>query len=469
MVDGLGVAGHHVDSEYREQRAHVDEVIVQANRLLENPDTYNIHQSPEMRSLRHLNLDSNHMFLMLKRQLGKYYEEKQTQKSTLHPGKSDKWKEILYASLLRALMELTFAADKDHQLAGLNHIYKWYLDKTRIELPQLKISKGTVVTPRAKTTVISQDNTMKGRRERMEVRRMDAVRPIESRSPSPTRASPTLERSEQLFAPKALSDSYEEDKFSAVFLDSKLKEREDARTSQVHHKLMAQWATARSRLDERLLAKSEMNTVKPRVITATAIPSDDSSDGEEVSPKLLPMVGKRQPTYIDFRHDRTKSEAPIDLEHIPEDVDPMFRPLSKIERARVVNSSLIHKHSSSGSRNMSPDRLSLSFYAVGQSMQPTSRAFTPAILNTSSVSYEEAEREKKKRTVQIGEIRRKLASRQVPCTFRALSCGLSKPDDLPPHLLNHQFLPAGGEYLTSDPFSTLGKKKKGKKGKKKKK
>jgi hypothetical protein len=66
-------------------------------------------------------------------------------------------------------------------------------------------------------------------------------------------------------------------------------------------------------------------------------------------------------------------------------------------------------------------------------------------------------------------IRRKLVSRQVTCSYRDLSSGLFRPDELPQ--VSPLFLPKGDEYFTSNPFSPLGKKKKkkGKKGKKAKK
>lgn len=461
-MEGLGVSGKHVESESREHRLHIDEVIVQANRLLANPEAYGMQQSPEMRSLHHLNLDSNHMFLMLKRQLGKYYEEKQTLKSTMHPDKSEKWKEVLYASLLRALMELTFAVDKDQQLTALNHIYKWYLDKTRIDLPQIAkqpVRLGNPLTPKP-TTVISQDNTMKARRERLLVRQMDAVRSIESRSPSPTRTSPTLDRTQPLFAPK-LTDSYHEDRINGLFVENKEMERGEERTSQVHHKLMAKWSLAKSRLDERFLAKAEYNAVKPNIKQAIMQISDDSeedSDREEGYRRpLRTSIAHRAPVLVDFRN-RTQSASPVPEEDF-EPGEGLFKPLTKVERVRMVNSHVIHTHT--GSLAPSPDRLSLSFYTAAHSAHTTARSITPA---STLLSQRE---DRKRNTLLIADIRRKLASRQIPCTFRTLSTGLVRPEDLPSSLLTSQFLPIGDEYLTSNPFSSLGKKKTKKKGKKK--
>lgn len=62
-------------------------------------------------------------------------------------------------------------------------------------------------------------------------------------------------------------------------------------------------------------------------------------------------------------------------------------------------------------------------------------------------------------------IRRRMASRQVASSYRALSLGLSPPGVL--ESVNPDFLPKGGEYLLINPFSELGKSKKPKrKGKK---
>ena len=52
-------------------------------------------------------------------------------------------------------------------------------------------------------------------------------------------------------------------------------------------------------------------------------------------------------------------------------------------------------------------------------------------------------------------IRRKMASRQVASSYRALSLGLSPPEGL--ESVNPAFLPKGGEYLMINPFSELGK------------
>lgn len=458
---GLGVAGRRVESEQREHHLHIDEVIVQANRHLANPETFGVQQSPEMKSLRHLNLDSNHMFLALKRQLGKYYEEKQSLKSTLHPEKSEKWKEVLYASLLRALMELTFAVDKDQQLSALNHIYKWYMDKTRIDLPQLPRSIVKPTHSEVKpTTVVSQDNTMKARRERMLVRQMDAVRSIESRSPSPPRTASTQEHLQPLFAQRLVED-YQEEKVAGLFLDSREREMTEGRSSQVHHKLMTKWAMARSRLDERLLSKAENSAIKPNIQLAAIQPVDVSeeeadSDSENIAstrPVQTTKARRSVPTYVDLR-DRTRTASL--LGELEADQREEFKALTKVERSRLLNNSVIQTRT--GSVAQSPDRLSLSFYGSVKPGHYSSRSYTPGSAPQSE--------DKKRHTLLIADIRRKLAARQIPCTYRTLSVGLTRPDDLPTSLLTSHYLPTGGEYLTSNPFSSLGKKKGKKKSKK---
>ena len=451
MVEALGIEGKHLDTEIREpQRAHVDEVIVHANQLLEHPETFNVQQSPEMRSLRHLNLDSNRMFLMLKRQLGKYYEEKQNKQSLMHPGKSEKWKEVLYASLFKALMELTFAEDTEHQLTGLEHIYQWYLEKTKVELPKIQKNVKRQMTPTPKHKTVSQDNTLSGRRERLTTRKMDAVRSIEARSPSPPRM---VEHSEPLFMrnePESMTESRE----ISLFAESKARELTALRSSYVHNKLINQWGSARSRLDEKLLAKAEISAMKPRVLIPEPKSEDsDNSSTEAASPISLPAVATRKaPLRIDFRHDRVRSE--VQVLATPSEDD--FSPLSKIQRARIAHHSLIQGNP--GSRSPSPDRLSLSFFTCSQGQSPE-RTTTAGI----------GEEEKRGRHAMITDVRRKMAGLQVHCTYRTLSAGLDKPEDLPRDQLTHRFLPTGGEYFTSDPFSPLGKKKKGKKGKKKRK
>jgi len=453
MVEPLGVSGRHLDSEPRDQHAHIDEVIVQANQLLEHPESFNIQQSPEMRALRHLNLDSNHMFLLLKRQLGKYYEEKQRRDKGLHPGKSEKWKEVLYVSLFKALAELTFETDKEHQLKGLEHIYKWFLEKTKVELPQIPKTAKRQATPPPRNATVTQDNSIHGRRQRLTTRKMDSVRPIESHSPSPPRIN---DRSEPLFS-RQVHDSMPESREISLFAESKAREMNSLRSSYVHSRLMTQWGAARSRLDERLLAKAEIGAMKPRILVPEPkSEGSDESSTEAASPVSLPAVNnpRKDPPKIDFRHDRARSEVQV----LAQEDD--FSPLSKIQRARLVHQSLIQSRAES--RSPSPDRLSLSFFSFSQAQamsRPAEREIT---------SWEEAEEGRQGGYAVIADVRRKLAGLQVPCTYRTLSAGLDKPQDLPPDRLNHRFLPTGGEYFTSNPFSPLGKKK-SKKGKKKRK
>ena len=182
----------------------------------------------------------------------------------------------------------------------------------------------------------------------------------------------------------------------------------------------------------------------------------DESSTEAASPVSLPAVNnpRKDPPKIDFRHDRARSEVQV----LAQEDD--FSPLSKIQRARLVHQSLIQSRAES--RSPSPDRLSLSFFSFSQAQamsRPAEREIT---------SWEEAEEGRQGGYAVIADVRRKLAGLQVPCTYRTLSAGLDKPQDLPPDRLNHRFLPTGGEYFTSNPFSPLGKKK-GKKGKKKRK
>ena len=88
-------------------------------------------------------LESNKIFKFLKSELELYYKErkKHPHRQTLHPHRSQAWKEHFYLSLQSLLNEITYTSDqmiKDHLTTK---IYRWYSEKSQrtIEVPRTKM------------------------------------------------------------------------------------------------------------------------------------------------------------------------------------------------------------------------------------------------------------------------------------------------------------------------------------------
>ena len=442
-AEAVGFSVHSMELEPRARHAEVGKVIVEANLLLAQADPTPETEFAELISLNRVQLDAHPIFAYLKNRLELYYEEKQSRSDYLHPEKSRKWKDALYSSLLKALMELTFTSDKQLQERYLQRISHWYGEKTQTQLPDVRPRSRTIVP--ARKPAVSCLNTVavsqRSRLDRMQVRKMDAVQTIEARSMSPVRSISPLPKlpmrikAFQSYRAPPFNDSAVAEKLA--FLQAR---RQQASHSKAHHSfLMKRWGSARSRLDEVLAQRGEMKDVKVRVASAS------ESDEEEVSSPIEP-ISAPMPITLSFVD---KADSELD--------PPQDRTQSRIERLRYAYRNLLPK---SMERMDSPDRASMSVYSAYKPKEVR----TPSPIDLAKSPLPDGSVQK----AELQSLRKRLARSNVACNYEVLNSGLNRPADLPKDHLSHLFLPSGGEYFTPNPFSSLGKKKK-KKGKKKKK
>lgn len=144
----------------------------------------------DLRTLRHSNLETDRTFTELKSKLEEYYEDRKlpTHRQQVLPYRPGHWKEVLYNSLLVLLSEVTFTNNGAQQQDLLARVKKWYDEKTapRKKLPAL-IKRKDAVRPNSRR-LSKSETPLKVRKANIEHKRLDKIKSIESRSPSPVKA-----------------------------------------------------------------------------------------------------------------------------------------------------------------------------------------------------------------------------------------------------------------------------------------
>lgn len=434
---------------------HIPESLLQASRLLTHPDSAPPCVYPEIQALNSLSLDANPKFASLKRTVEIFTHQRKTgQAITLFPGKSERWKEVMVAALLNALTELLFVRERKDLEGWVERIFAWYVDKTKCstELPQIRQQNASPspCTP-IRDIPNSQDNSMYARRQRLVTRKLDAIPPIESRTPSPSKSPHLPKPFDRSLLCEPEGDEIME-KYLGRVMEWRRRELAEFRGRRMSEKLVHQWSTARAKREEEFLARAEIS--RPRGRTSTGRKETDTSSSDLSKSVLSTAVDTSKGYgYVDFRSAREKAETPSESL-------PLTSP-TRAERLRLASKSLIPTQGGIG--YIKPDRCSLAFYQPGLDQQSTS---FPSFLETSTDNKEEAGDRRQAETV--SRLKRKLVSVQVACSYKTINSGLHRPEELAG--VSPEFLPKGGEYLTVNPFSQLGKKKKKgkKKGKKKK-
>ena len=433
---------------------HIPESLLQASRLLTHPDSAPPSFYPEIDALNSLSLDANPKFASLKRTVEKFTHQRKTgQAITLFPGKSERWKEVMVSALLNALTELLFVRERKDLEGWVDRIFAWYVDKTKSspEMPQIRQHAPLSPSPPIRNIPNSQDNSMYARRQRLITRKLDAIPPIESRTPSPSKSPHLPKPFDHSLLCEPEGDEIME-KYLGRVMEWRRRELAEFRGRRMSEKLVHQWSTARAKREEEFLARAEIS--RPRGCTATGRKETDTSSSDLSKSVLSTAVDTSKGYgYVDFRSAREKAET-------PSEPVPLTSP-TRAERIRLTSKSLIPTQGGVG--YIKPDRCSLAFYQPAIDQQ--SNSFS-SFLDTSSDNKEEAGQRREAETV--SRLKRKLVSVQVACSYKTLNSGLHRPEELAQ--VSPDFLPKGGEYLTDNPFSQLGKKKKKgkKKGKKKK-
>ena len=329
----IEVAGLHVTPTVLPHTPHIDELIVQANLRLSHPSTppptY-----PEIAALQALHLDSNPKFVILRRQAEKYTVSKQTKThGSLHPNKGVKWVEVLYSSLLLALSELLFVPNPDHQHQYLDRIFAWFADKIRYTQAVARGRREQELWRPGPVVVLRKmDNSVEGGRERLGIKKLDEVAPIEARSPT---RSPEVRRVERGKTFKsATKERCETDiDLEKSYLEKvgtwRKREMSEYRSKRVSEKLVEEWSLRRAKREEQYIARMEQSSVRIRLA------SDRHNTETSLSPietDKFPMDGEATYSYYDFR---CKTESP----HSPSSVrlNPVQLSPSRIDRLRLLS------------------------------------------------------------------------------------------------------------------------------------
>jgi len=435
---------------------HIPESLQQANRLLTRPEAAPPSFYPEIAALSSLSLDANPKFTVLKRAVEQFTQQRKTgQAVTLFPGKSQRWTEVMVSALLKALTELLFVREKKDLDGWVDRIYVWYIDKTRAvtELPQIRprhVSPSPC--PPIRNIPNSQDNSLQARHQRLLARKLDAIPPIEARTPSPSKSPHVPMPFDHSLLSEPQGDEIMEKYLSRV-KEWRNRELAEFRGRRMSEKLVHQWSTARAKREEDFLARAEVS--RPRGRTTTGRRDTDVSCSDLSKSVLSTGVDTtKASSYVDFRSAREKSETPS------EPLPTTLTSPTRADRLRLTSKSLIPTQGGVG--HIKHDRCSLAFYPPNE---PQDHSFA-SILDLSISSKGGEGRSVESETV--SRLKRKLVAVQVACSYQILTSGLHRPEELA--RVSPEFLPRGGEYLTVNPFSKLGKKKKKgkKKGKKKK-
>lgn len=177
----------------------------------------------DLRTLRHANLESNPVFSELKQKLEEYFEDRKlpSHKQKVLAFKSSHWREVLFSSLLVLLSEVTFTHEEALQQVLLSKVKKWYDEKTAPPTQLPLLIKRKEASPNLRRVTMSE-TPMRDRQMNIQLRKLDAIPSIESRSPSPTK-TPKLPR--LVFSP----DSRPYADYKAVLLDEQTESKLEAR------------------------------------------------------------------------------------------------------------------------------------------------------------------------------------------------------------------------------------------------
>ena len=412
--------------EPRQRHPAVEAVIVEANQLLAQSEPRAV-LYPELQPFAGLKVAGNYQFEYLRKQLETYYQENGSSLDSPLAGKSKKWQQSLYSSLLKALTELTFTPELALQELYLKRIYHWFQDKIQTRLPEIRPARTLTPKPVVlRTEAVSAEH----RQERLARKKLDAVKTIEalscvtSRSASPVLPSPFPKAFCLKPDPRPWKDP-ETAKRLALMQAKQKKAKADQR---LHTVLMKRWGSAHSRLEETLAQRSEMKTIKAEIA------SESSESGEEA-----PVTSMPQPPTHSFVKKAEK-----------EPIRPKSRSQMPISRLRYAYRQVVPL-TTERKELIQPSYTSISLYSQ--------RAKLPPEASSSPLPGSQH--------AEVNTLKKQLAKESVTCQLDVLTAGLSRPADLPlAQLFN---LPSGGEYFTFNPFSALGHRKKKSKGKSKRK
>ncbi len=341
-----------------------------------------------------------------------------------HPGKSRQWMNVFYSELLRSLHSLTYESDPVSQESHLASMYQWFIKRAGLSRPVTAVTARDFFITRPRASTPSEP----------------------SHEPHPKRI-PELSVSvdNPRSCPQTRKQSTEDERISRMIKEACEKQLIQHRSARSNNSLIAHWSRAKSRVEEKHLAKYE-RSAQPRAPSEPRTAQTPTTAAEGDSSLL------QQPETVVCYVQPEPSDASFE-EYDPEEHSSAI--LSRIQRLRIAH------------RNVYQDVCSTGYYHRNL---PSLSAYHPRTFRRPTTTVkdrmnEEEEREEREKHKVVEEVRRKLTHKKVPCTYRAIQLGLKRPQGLSPW--QETKLPEGGEYLTSNPFFPVKKSGNGKKKKSK--
>lgn len=370
---------------------------------------------PELSFLRTPELNESLRFRQLRSELERLYQPSGTQNTR---------EGVLYTSLLACLREAAFTPDREEREAALERIQTW-LNRKRGRISVVRQGKR------------EGDDGNSWRRTSF-LRRSEVISGLESRSLSPY----TRGKSQVPSAGSQIPVDLFPVTPPPVMDDGKLLERWQEHQQQQSREARSRYisrAKPTQAINDLTTDESFFLTTGGETPLITQPTEMTDGGGKAVSPP---------PLLVDLRRDFLSSSKP-GVGGTIEGIEERLKHKDHTQR-RSTASSLSHYTPVHIQRPRTPSHSVISSKPNSKPIQPSSLSpIRRAVLT------------------EIDDIKRKLVQKAAPCTYRTLQLALLEPEMLPVSQLTPQNLPVGGELLMSNPFLTLGRRKKKKMKRKK--
>jgi hypothetical protein len=399
----------------------------------------------------------------LKENLEAYYEDRNqpAQQQSILVHKSQRWRDVLYNSLLELLSELTFTDDSTLQIQLLAKVKKWYDEKTTPvrPVPSRRVYHEVLKPkPMSRVEVTKDDLGTTVQTESISKIVTQSSSPVKSRKLTPV---PKLE-TKPLYEENTVDFTEAEyQRLHSRYNHYREQEAKDIRSTSIRTgKDYAEHLRLFSRHRARFEEMSAYKTEQTRVLSRFSVnrPSRSMLAGDS--------------TVFDFRSLDHGSAWPVEVDKFPR--------VGEVRRkyAAMLGSDDGYEAEERSFKN------SLTFYTTNKAdlsfLQKTYRPMTGEIfrgsrrhrcydlgspldqrqaLLSSTMSPESysRDREKHRNFTDLLDAKRKLAGFSIPFTMRTLEAGLIRPDDLPLDKLGS--FPSPGKQLIENPLDMLKKSK----------
>lgn len=232
------------------------------------------------------------------------------------------------------------------------------------------------------------------------------------------------------------------------------------------------WVSVRARRAEEQARRSESVRFASKFEQRAYSPSRNDTSAS--------LLGKA--SYIDFTDELGVTVDNSSKDKIPETALDEYIPIHKMNKVstiRKLHGEMIDAEASDETLLQDPSAIILSAYPQStisswikkEPIRPLTAGSLPAPRSTSlrGIPRPGTATSQTRQVEELLEVKRRLASHNIPCSLEAMKYALLTPEDLPLDQLTNLCLPKPGSGLLLNPFIKIGKKKKKKKGKKGKK